>query len=177
MQHDSKTESTTMKTDPPDTPRDALHSEAVLYAPLEALRSEMAQLAMPANVEQELLSAFKRANPKKKWYQRWTMMQWGMAGGVGSVATAVIAFMLTMQVPLGGTPVPTALDDKADFIALESLDRIEQEPGARVVQTELPRSELAGLGVAVTPENANEPVRAELLVNEEGKPLAVRISE
>lgn len=170
-------ESKTMRTDQPDTPRDALHSEAVLHAPLNALRSEMAQMAMPARVETELMSAFKRAHPKKKWYQGWTMMQWGMAGGVGSVTMAVIAFMLTMQVPLGGTPVPTVFDEKADFIALESLDRIEQEPGTRVVQAELPRSELAGLGVAVTPENANESVHAELLVNEEGKPLAVRFSE
>ncbi len=166
-----------MNNDNPDTPRDALHSEAVLHAPLQALRAEMAQLAMPPAVEHELMSAFKRSHPPRKWYQAWSLTQWGMAGGVGTLATLVIAFMLTMQTPLGTTPLPLAVDDSADFIALESLDRIEQEPGTHVVQAAVPRSELAALGVSVTPENASDSVRAELLVNEEGKALAVRFSE
>jgi hypothetical protein len=166
-----------MKNEQPDTPRDALHSEAVLHAPLKALRAEMAQMSTPYGIEQHLMSSFKRAHPPKKWYQGWTWMQWGMAGGVGTVATMVIAFMLTMQVPLGNGPLPLSADEGSDFIALESLDRIEQESGTHVVQADVQRSELAALGVTVTPENANDSVRAELLVNEEGKALAVRFSE
>ncbi len=164
-----------MKTEQPDTPRDALHSEAVLHAPLKALRAEMAQLSTPYGIEQHLMSSFKRSHPPRKWYQGWSLLQWGMAGGVGTLATLVVAFMLTMQVPLGGGPL--AADEGADFIALESLERIEQEAGTHVVQADLQRSELAALGVSVTPENANDSVRAELLVNEEGKALAVRFSE
>ncbi len=166
-----------MRNDQPDTPRDALHSEAVLHAPLKALRAEMAELSTPYGIEQHLMSSFKRSHPPRKWYQGWTVLQWGMAGGVGTVATLVIAFMLTMQVPLGGAALPLAADEGAEFIALESLERIEQEPGTRVVQADLQRSELAALGVSVTPENANESVRAELLVNEDGRALAVRFSE
>ncbi len=137
----------------------------------------MAQLSTPYGIEQHLMSNFKRRHPPRKWYQGWSVMQWGMAGGVGTLATLVIAFMLTMQVPLGTAPLPTGSDEGADFIALESLDRIEQESGTHVVQADLQRSELAALGVEVTPENANDSVRAELLVNEEGKALAVRFSE
>lgn len=166
-----------MNNDPSDKQPDALLSEAVLHAPFKALRSEMADMSTPRAIEQHLMSSFKRQHPTRSWYQRWSWMQWSMAGGVGSLATVVLVFMLTMQAPLGTAPLPMAIDDSAEFIALESLDRIEQEPDTRVVQASLQRSELAALGVSVTPENASESVRAELLVNAEGKPLAVRFSE
>jgi hypothetical protein len=157
--------------------RDTLLSEAVLHAPFKALRAEMGQMDTPRMIEQHLMHTFKRMHPPRRWYQGWSWMQWSMAGGVGSLATIVVVFMLTMQVPLGTAPLPLSLDEGADFIALESLERIEQETDTRVVQASLPRSELAALGVSVTPENANESVRAELLVNADGKALAVRFSE
>ena len=166
-----------MNSDNDDKQPDALLSEAVLHTPLKALRADMAELSTPHMIEQHLMSAFKRQHPARRWYQRWSLMQWGMAGGVGSLATLVLVFTVTMQAPLGRAALPLAVDDSAEFIALESLERIEQEPDTRVVQASLPRSELAALGVSVTPENADESVRAELLVNAEGKPLALRFSE
>jgi hypothetical protein len=45
-----------------------------------------------------------------------------------------------------------------------------------MVETEVPRTALAPLGLSVTPENAGESVRAEMLVAADGEPLALRLS-
>jgi len=68
------------------------------------------------------------------------------------------------------------VDDRGDFIALASLERIEQEAHPHMVETDVPRYELAALGVPVSPENASESIRAEMLVGADGSALAVRLS-
>jgi hypothetical protein len=40
----------------------------------------------------------------------------------------------------------------------------------------VPRTALAPLGVTVTPENASDTVKAEMLVAADGEPLALRLS-
>ena len=62
------------------------------------------------------------------------------------------------------------------FIALDSFERIEAEPAPRLVETEVPRTMLAALGLPATPENAGDAVRAEMLVGAGGEPLALRLS-
>jgi len=69
-----------------------------------------------------------------------------------------------------------SFDGGGAFVALDSLERIEAEPDARLVETEVPRTALAPLGVPVSPENAADTVRAEMLVAADGHPLAVRLS-
>jgi hypothetical protein len=158
-----------------DKHNETLH-EAVLHAPLAALRAELSQLEPPAVLQAHLLSAFARRHPPRRWYQRLSLTQWGLAGGIGSLSTVVLVFMLSLRAPLTVGPLP--IDDGGNmFIALESAERIEQEPDPQVVQAVLPRSELAGLGVPVTPENAGESVRAELIVSADGRPLALRFSD
>ncbi len=44
-----------------------------------------------------------------------------------------------------------------------------------MLETEVPRTALAALGVPVSPENAGDSVRAELLVGADGSPLALRL--
>ena len=68
------------------------------------------------------------------------------------------------------------IDNGAAFIALDSFERIEAEPEPRLVETEVPRTMLAALGLPVTPENAGDAVRAEMLVGAGGEPLALRLS-
>ena len=158
-----------------DQPRDAL-----LDAPFDALRGALAERHTPPGVEKDLMAAFARQYPKRRWYQRWSGPQWGMAaGGRGSAAAVLTVLMLSLHAPLpvgGGAGPLAAIDNGGAFIAIESLERIRQEPAPRIVETEVMRTELASLGVPVTPENAGDRVRAEMLLGADGQPLAFRLS-
>jgi hypothetical protein len=72
-------------------------------------------------------------------------------------------------------PLVSYGDDGGLFIALDSLERIEQEPAPRMVETEVPRTSLAALGVPLTPDNAGDAVKAEMLLASDGQPLALRL--
>ena len=153
-------------------------------APLfDALRGEMAKLDAPRGVEKELLQAFARQFPQKQpWYRRLALQRWLLAGGLSTAVTAVTVFSLMLHSPrLGADPDSGRALLSRDgngglFIALESPERIEQEPAPRVVETEVSRSSLARLGVPLTPENAGDTVRAEMLLGADGAPLAVRLT-
>jgi hypothetical protein len=153
-----------------------------LLAQLAELRGETAKLDAPRGVEKELLQAFARQfPPKKRWYQK-LAPGWAVAGGLSTAVTAMTVFGLLLHNPrLGADPdarsrAMISRDGGGLFIALESPERIEQEPAPRMVETEVSRSSLAPLGVPLTPENAGDTVRAELLLGADGQPLAVRLT-
>ncbi|RSZ56915.1 hypothetical protein HF313_05405 [Massilia atriviolacea] len=152
-------------------------TDPALAAPLAALRSASAACTTPPRVEHALMAAFARQFPRQRWYQRFSGAQWGWAGGLGSAAAAALA-VLVLRAPLpgaaGGPPLPA--DDGLAFIALASPERIEQESSPRMLEASLQRTELAALGVPVSPETAGDSVRAELLVGADGSPLALRLS-
>ena len=159
-----------------DTEHDS--RDPALAAPLDALRAATAGLSAPRGVEKELMAAFARQHARP-WYRRLSALQWGLAGGSASLVTLGLAFMLVLRAPApvpAGHQLPLEFDNGGAFVALESLDRIEQEQSPRLVETDVPRSALAALGVPVTPENAGEPVRAQMLVSAGGEPLALRLS-
>jgi hypothetical protein len=153
--------------------------DPALAAPLDALRAATAHLDTPRGVEKELMAAFARRQAPRKWYRRLSPLQWSLAGGAGAMAVMAMAFLLVLRAPLpaidAGAPLPV-IDNGGAFVALESLERIEQEEAPRMVETDVPRSALASLGIPVTPENAGDSVRAELLVSADGEPLALRLS-
>lgn len=162
---------TTDRTDPGDE-----HRESSLDAPLAALRGALDASNTPPGVEKELMAAFARQFPARRWYHLLSPLQWGMAGGLGSTAlVAVMALMLSLHAPSHNDHLEAALDDALDFIALDSAERIEQEANAHVIQADVPRTALAALGVPVTPQNAGDSVRAEMLVGADGSPLALRL--
>ena len=142
-----------------------------------ALRGELAGLDTPRCVEKELLQAFQQQfKPRRRWYQALSLPQWGTAGALCSL-TAVV--LLLAQAPhqavsVGSQPL-VSFDKGGAFVALDSLDRIEAEPDAGLVEAEVPRTALAPLGLSVSPDNAAETVRAEMLVAAGGHPLAVRL--
>jgi hypothetical protein len=82
---------------------------------------------------------------------------------------------LAMDPDAPGRPL-VSRDGAGLFIALESPERIEQDPAPRMVETEVSRSSLAPLGVPLTPENAGDTVKAEMLLGADGQPLAVRLT-
>lgn len=161
----------------PNAPDTDTRLLAALAAPLAALRSASADCSAPPRVEQALMAAFAKHYPRKRWYQRLSSAQWGWTGGLGSAAAAALA-VLFLRAPLPGANVPalSPLDDGMAFIALASQERIEQETHPRMLEASLQRTELAALGVPVSPETAGDVVRAEMLVGADGAPLALRLS-
>lgn len=152
--------------------------DARLAAAFAALRGELAGHDTPRCVEKELLQAFKRQfKPKRRWYQALSLPQWGAAGALCSLTVVVL---LLAQAPHEAVRVSSqplvSFDNGAAFVALDTLERIEAEPDAQLVEAEVPRTALAPLGVPVSPENAADTVRAEMLVAADGHPLAVRLS-
>jgi hypothetical protein len=150
-----------------------------------ALRAEMDKLNAPRGVEKELMQAFARQFPRKRrWWEALPALprSWALAGSLASIAVAVLAFALAVVRPLAEDarhPLlahASAQDGGGLFIALDSADRIESEPNPRLVETEVARTALAPLGVPLTPENAGQKVKAEMLVAADGQPLALRLS-
>jgi hypothetical protein len=164
----------------PDRDRDPIDPIDPLF---DALRAETAKLDAPRGVEKELMQAFARQFPQKRWYQKLTQRRWALAGGLSAAVMAVAVSSLLLHAPRSkGDPAARSqamVSHDAGgglFIALDSLERIEQEPAPRVVETEVSRSSLAPLGVPLTPENAGDTVRAEMLLAADGQPLALRLS-
>ena len=144
----------------------------------DALRAEVGRLDAPRGVEKELLQAFAKLHPpKRRWYHRLAVRPLALAGGVVAGAF-VLAFAVRAPHPVedGRAGALVALDGNGVFIALDSAERIAAEPAPRMVATDVPRTSLAALGMPLTPENAGDSVRAEMLVAADGQPLALRLS-
>lgn len=156
--------------------------DPILAAPLAQLRAAMAAQATPRGVEKELMDAFAKLHPRRRWYQALSPRQWRVAGGVGVGSSALLAALVLMQ-PLSppapqhaAIPVqPVAADVGPPFIALQPIERIEHETNPRMLEADVPRTALASLGLAVDPEQAGDSVRAEMLVGADGSPLALRL--
>jgi hypothetical protein len=145
---------------------------------LAQLRSTLAGVDAPACVEKELMQAFtKQFARERPWYRRLGLLEWSATAACMVVGVAVLG-LLALPPRLGESDLQplVRIDNGAAFIALDSFERIEQEPDPRLVETELPRTMLAALGLPVTPENAGEAVRAEMLVGAGGEPLALRLT-
>lgn len=154
-------------------------STALLAEPLAALRGAVAVHNAPPGVEKALMAAFAARHPPNRWYHALSARQWGMGVG-GTALMTVMALVLTLRAPAAlddnaGITV-LGVDEGSPFIALESLERIEQEANPRVLEADVPRTALASLGLPVSPENAGDSVRAEMLVSADGSPLALRLS-
>lgn len=149
-----------------------------LPAALAALRRAMDAQDAPPGVEKELMAAFASRFPPRRWYHALSPRQWSL--GVGSAAlAALMALTLTLHAPASINPPQdthiSRVDEGSPFIALESVERIEQELNPQVLEADLPRTVLASLGLPVSPETAGDSVRAEMLVGADGSPLALRL--
>jgi hypothetical protein len=147
----------------------------------DALRAEVGRLNAPRGVEKELLQAFAQLHPpRRRWYHKLAARPFALAGGLSGLAAGalVLAFALRAPHPAedGRAGALVSVDGSGVFIALDSAERIAAEPAPRMVATEVPRTSLAALGMPLTPENAGDSVRAEMLVAADGQPLALRLS-
>ena len=148
---------------------------------LAQLRSALAGVDAPRCVEKELMQAFTAQFARQRpWYRRLGPLEWSASAACMLVCVAVLGLLalpprLAGESPLQLQPL-VRIDNGAAFIALDSFERIDAEPDPRLVETEVPRTMLAALGLPVTPENAGEAVRAEMLVGAGGEPLALRLT-
>lgn len=147
----------------------------------DALRAEVGRLDAPRGVEQDLLQAFARLHPPpRRWYHRLAARPFALAGGLSGLAAGALVLAFALRAPhmedggRAGALVP--VDGNGVFIALDSAERIAAEPAPRMVAADVPRASLAALGMPLTPENAGDSVRAEMLVAADGQPLALRLS-
>ena len=151
--------------------------DAILRAPFDALRGELESIETPPAIQARLMAAFAKQHPKRHWYQMRSWPRLAVAGGMGSSALALLLLLSLHKAPQrdDANPAPHIGGDGANaFIALESRERILQEPSPRLIEADLPRTLLASFGMPLTPENAGQLVRAELLVSAGGEPLALR---
>ena len=154
-----------------------MNQEHKLDPALAALRHELAGHDTPRCVEKELMQAFARQFPKRRpWYRKLSLPQWGTAGALASLCAVAMLLALSPHQAVTLAPPLLGVDDGGAFIALESLERIESERHTRVVEAELPQTALAPLGMPLNPQTAGGTVRAEMLVAQDGHPLAVRLS-
>jgi len=167
---------TTMHDDLPDLPE--------LDQRLAQLRMATTHLDAPRCVEKELMQAFthqfaRRQPSHRPWYRRLGLLEWSAAGVCAALSAGVLGLLLVPPHLVDGLPETGALvriDNGAAFIALDSFERIAAEPAPRLVETAVPRTMLAAFGLPLTPENAGDDVRAEMLVGAGGEPLALRLS-
>lgn len=159
---------------------DDTHDPAAPSPLFQPLRAEMSALDTPPGVKKELMAAFASRHRPQPWYKKFPAALWGMAGAIGSIAAVLLVFMFAFEAPTrtqgeAGVPLVGRDDSGVAFIALDSFERIEQDPAPRLVEATVPRTALASLGVPVTPENAGDSVLAEMLVGADGRPLALRL--
>jgi len=155
--------------------RDALDSW------LAAARAELAQQTPPEWIEaalaarqseRALLRRLRVAPPAARVPRksRPTWLWWGLPAGLAALVVAGVGLVL-----LAGEPLTTGADATA-FMALTPIETIASEPRPVVIASEVPRAQLAALGLPVDPARADLPVRAEFLVSQRGALLAVRFS-
>jgi hypothetical protein len=102
--------------------------------------------------------------------RRWRLAPW-VAVPVGLAAMVALgAALVFLRTEPPATPRGPA------FVALTPLETIAAEPRPVVIASDVPRAQLAALGLPVDPARADLPVRAEFLVSQRGAVLAVRFS-
>lgn len=150
---------------------------------LQRLRQDLAAEPVPASVwrrTREALADRRLAAPAPWWRSAIT----GLAVGSAAIAwVTLVWFRLPAPAP-GAEPglgVPTLL--ASGFVPVAAPERFDalwagdaRTASAWLVHTELPREQLAVLGLPYDPARAGEPVRAELLMHPAGDVLAVRLT-
>jgi hypothetical protein len=162
-----------------NTEQDKLHPavrEARVAEHLDRLKDALGGVHAPASIEGPLLREFRARKVRAERAARprlWWMPPLALAATVG-----LVSWMVRGPAPLPASdpgPTFTLETDDGPFLALKPVERIRLEPAATVVTTQFPRALLAQWGLPVAPEQAGEPVRAEMLYSPEGEALAIRL--
>ena len=162
----------------PDITPDWLNPARAEFARLQpdaaqdaALLARLTQLQQAHRARQAAVDAH-----EPRWLRR---LAWG-SGALGATAALLLCVLLLLDPPGAGVAHAAPLAGSG-FIPLvtegELRAALAAEQGAAVwlQPTELPRDRLALLGLPFDLARADEPVRAELMLNASGQLLAVRL--
>lgn len=150
---------------------------------LQRLRQDLATEPVPAAVLRRASESLARRPPgaRAPW---WRSAITGLAVGSAAIAwVTLVWFRLPAPTPGAdpGPQVPALL--ASGFVPVAAPERFStlwagdaRTASAWLVHAELPREQLAVLGLPYDPARAGEPVRAELLMHPAGDVLAVRLT-
>ena len=164
--------------DPMNTQQDASNADALLDQQFSLLRKDLQELNTPAAIEQTLLQAFARQQAKDKKQARsrrlrpWLTGLLTLGGSFALVMLTVLFPASQHQFAPGSSAVSSS--ELPPFVALVPMERLD-EGTPHMMETEVSAAWLASLGMPVSPEIAGETVRAQMLVDAEGSPLAMRL--
>jgi hypothetical protein len=157
-----------------------------LSAALKDARSQLATRYPPAYVQSTVLAALPPARAKgtlASWFEE-RVLQWVVTGGqvrTARIAGLAVVFgllaagaaLIAWRAAHFGARAVTQQVATA-FIPLVSAERMGAQNLGWVVATDVPRANLATLGLPYDPARAGDTVRAEMLMNSAGEVLAVR---
>ncbi len=177
-----------------------LRSQQTLKAALRAVSGQMSHIGAPVRVESRLRAEF-RAHHGTPLHAP-VGMHWAPAVTWATAAAVVIGLALflvrirqaetpnapAIEMAMAGTPALIAADAGADsdntdgdnkaanngFIALPNAAAIGPNEDVNMVRVEVPRSAMIALGFEVNPEQAWQPVEADVMLGADGLARAVR---
>ncbi len=140
------------------------------------LREKLADLGAPPQIDAALQKAFRKQHSHSGRATRFGMAGQWLAPGVAIVVSVAMCTWLMLSPFFATLPL---LDRSTDgsataFIALQTLEQIALEPNPRLIETQIPHMLLSTMGVVISPDRADESLRAEVLVSAAGQPLALR---
>jgi len=169
-----------------------MRSQRALKAGLRAVAGKMSQVGAPVRVESRLRAAFRAHNgvpayapvrPPNWNLLRRPILTWATA----AAAVIALAMFLVRQpetarrVSHGGELAMTDGEINGNtemanvgFIALPNAAEIGPNEDVNMVRVEVPRSAMIALGFEVNPEQAWQPVQADVMLGADGLARAVR---
>lgn len=170
------------------------NAQRSVAAGLRQVAVEWNRMEAPARVEARLVSAFREqsglAKPRRApvWIPALT---WAMAAAAVLVLAVSLvrvhgpqsaaprppasksAILASLEMP-DGMDAENAVESDSGFVPLPNVDQLAPNEPGDVVTVEVPRSAMIALGFAVSPEQAAEPVQAEVIFGPDGVARAVR---
>jgi hypothetical protein len=170
------------------TPPTGQEPQTLAHA-LHGARAALAAKHPPPALQTTVLAALPapRANAGPVAWLEERVLGWVIAGGQVRQAR-IAAFAVVIGVLAGGAALllgqaahtgARAINQQVAtaFIPLVSAERMGKQNLGWVVATDMPRANLAALGLPYDPGRAGDTVRAEMLVNPAGEVLAVRFMQ
>lgn len=180
-----------------------LEDARALAQALKETAEDESQLAAPAEVEVQMMTAFRehhRSAERAKYRERRLRTRWAEWTAIAAAATALVtigawnfsrghvsvtkspatkvssvksAGTNSVAQPSAGTE--TAQDFGSDFVPVPYGESISPDDAGLVVRVSMTRSALGSLGYPVDEVHGEEMIQADLLVGEDGLPRAVRV--
>jgi hypothetical protein len=137
-----------------------------LHEALRSLAAENAATPVPAGLEAKVLAAFDARHTRTRW--------WFPATAAALVASGALAvFLMHRPTPARQAPMPQA--KTAPFTAIPYVAPPAPYERTEVMRMNVPLAALIAAGLEVRETNSRGSVRADVLVGQDGRPLAIRL--